>query len=112
MKKIAYVGIDYHENSLSLAVRVHGITTIHETVRLRNDDKMIRTYLTSFQSNSTSEPAMKPPQAGIRFNERWNPGVTPAGLLPPPRFRKNEVIAARTTPGMPGTWPTTMPTEP
>lgn len=45
MKKIAYVGIDYHENSLSLAVRLHGATKIHETVRLRNEAKVIRTYL-------------------------------------------------------------------
>jgi hypothetical protein len=45
MSKIAYVGIDYHLNSLSIAVRVEGEKTSYETVRLKNDDKMIRKYM-------------------------------------------------------------------
>jgi transposase len=45
MKKIAYVGIDYHLNSLSTAVMVEGKRKLHETIRLKNDDKMIRKHL-------------------------------------------------------------------
>ena len=45
MKKIAYVGIDYHQNTLSIAVRLEDQKKIHETVRLRNEDKFIRMYL-------------------------------------------------------------------
>ncbi|MFC1815011.1 hypothetical protein ACFL0M_03505 [Thermodesulfobacteriota bacterium] len=45
MKKIAYVGIDYHQNSPTIAVRVHGKRKIHETVRLRNEDRIIRKYM-------------------------------------------------------------------
>jgi transposase len=45
MKKIAYLGIDYHENTLSIAVYVKGKNKIYETVRIRNKDKSIRLYL-------------------------------------------------------------------
>jgi transposase len=45
MKKIAYVGIDYHQNTLSIAVRIQDRKKIHETVHLRNEDKVIRRYM-------------------------------------------------------------------
>jgi transposase len=45
MKKIAHVGIDYHQNTLTIAVRIQGRKKIHETVRLRNEDKLIRKYM-------------------------------------------------------------------
>jgi len=43
MKKIAHVGIDYHENTLSIAVWVR--KKVHATVRVRNKDKIVRMYL-------------------------------------------------------------------
>jgi transposase len=43
MKKIAHLGIDYHENTLSIAVWVR--KKVRETVRIRNNDKIIRMYL-------------------------------------------------------------------
>ena len=43
MKKIAHLGIDYHENTLSIAVWFR--KKVHETVRIRNNDKIIRMYL-------------------------------------------------------------------
>ena len=44
-KKVAYVGIDYHLNSLSIAVVLEGSKKLHETIRLKNDDKMIAKYM-------------------------------------------------------------------
>jgi len=44
MKKVAYVGVDYHMNSLSIAVMVEGEKKIHEMIRLANDDKVILKY--------------------------------------------------------------------
>ena len=44
MKKIAYVGVDYHMNSLSMAVMVEGEKKIHQMIRLANEDKMIHKY--------------------------------------------------------------------
>ena len=45
MKKIAYIGIDYHSNSLSIAVIIEGHQKIHEMIRLSNEDKVIRKYM-------------------------------------------------------------------
>lgn len=42
MEKIAYIGIDYHLNSLSIAVVIEGQKKIHETIRLENNDKVIK----------------------------------------------------------------------
>ena len=45
MDKIAYVGIDYHLNSLSIAVVIEGHKKIHETIRIENKDKVIQKYM-------------------------------------------------------------------
>ncbi len=45
MKKIAYVGIDYHQNSLTIAVRIQNQKKIHETIRIKNSDKIILKYM-------------------------------------------------------------------
>ena len=45
MKKIAYVGIDYHVNSLSIAVLPEGEKKFCDFARLRNNDKMISKYM-------------------------------------------------------------------
>lgn len=44
MKKVAYVGVDYHMNSLSIAVVIEGEKKIHQMIRLANEDKVIRKY--------------------------------------------------------------------
>ena len=38
MKKIAHVGVDYHLDSLSIAVLVEGEKDFYETFHLRNTD--------------------------------------------------------------------------
>jgi transposase len=45
MKKIAYVGVDYHINILAIAVVIEGMKDIYETIRLKNQDKLISKYL-------------------------------------------------------------------
>ena len=44
-KKIAYVGIDYHLNSLSIAVMVEGEKDFDQTIRIGNKDKVIFKYM-------------------------------------------------------------------
>jgi len=44
MKKVAYVGVDYHMNSLSMAVMVEGEKKIHQMIRLANEDKIVHKY--------------------------------------------------------------------
>ena len=50
MKKISYVGIDYHQNTLTIAVRITDKKDIHETIRMRNEDKIIRKYMMNIES--------------------------------------------------------------
>ena len=40
-KKIAYVGIDYHMDLLSVAVMIEGAKKIYDTIRLANKDKVM-----------------------------------------------------------------------
>jgi hypothetical protein len=42
MKKLAYVGIDYHLDFLAIAVVIEGQKKIHETVRIGNP--MLRSF--------------------------------------------------------------------
>jgi hypothetical protein len=44
-KKIAYVGIDYHLNSLAIAVLIDGQKKLYDTIWLKNVDKIISKYM-------------------------------------------------------------------
>ena len=44
-KKIAYVGVDYHLNSLSMAVMIEGQKKVYETIRIKNEDKVAHKYM-------------------------------------------------------------------
>ena len=70
MKKIAYVGIDYHQNSLTIAVRVHGNHTIHETVRLRNEDRIIRKYMKKLSETFTIRACYEASSSGYCFQRK------------------------------------------
>jgi len=45
MKTIAYVGVDYHLNFLSIAVMVKCDKEIYKIIHLENDDKIVAKYL-------------------------------------------------------------------
>lgn len=47
MRKVAYVGIDFHITTISAAVFAEGEKDFSETIHLNNDDKMIRRFLSS-----------------------------------------------------------------
>jgi len=51
MKKIAYVGIDYHLHSLSIAVMAEGEKRFSDLIRLKNEDKLICKYLKKLSSH-------------------------------------------------------------
>jgi transposase len=44
-KKIAYVGVDYHLNSLSMAVMIERQKEVYETIRIKNEDKVAHKYM-------------------------------------------------------------------
>ncbi len=43
-KEIAYIGVDYHIKSVTIAVMINGDKEIHDTIRMTNEDKMIKKY--------------------------------------------------------------------
>ena len=70
MKKIAYVGIDYHQNSLTIAVYVGGKNKIDETVRIRNEDKLIRMYLKKLSEKFTIRACYEASCSGYYFQRK------------------------------------------
>ncbi len=70
MKKIAYVGIDYHQNTLSIAVRVQGKKKIDETIRLRNEDKIIRKYMKKLSEKFTIRACYEASCSGYYFQRK------------------------------------------
>ena len=70
MEKIAYVGIDYHQNTVSIAVHDEGKRDIHETVRLRNEDKIIRRYLKKLSKTFEIKACYEASSSGYCFRER------------------------------------------
>ena len=69
MKKIANVGVDYHLNSLSIAVLAEGEKEFHQSIHLKNDDRLIAKYLESYLKSSSSGFAMKPVAVAMIFKE-------------------------------------------
>lgn len=44
MKKLAYVGVDYHTEVISIAVVIEGVKGFHDTTRMKNDNQKIKRY--------------------------------------------------------------------
>ena len=70
MKKIAHVGIDYHENTLTIAVCVKN--KIHDTVRMRNEDKIIRRYLKKLSEEFDIKACYEASCSGFYFQRKMN----------------------------------------
>lgn len=102
MKKIAYVGIDYHKNSLTVAVRIQGNKDIQETFHLKNEDKLIRMYLKKLSKKYTIKACYEASSSGYSFQrkmESWgyHCDVIAPSSLPKKRGdrRKNDFRDAR-----------------
>ena len=102
MKKIAYVGIDYHKNSLTIAVRIEGDTEIHETVRLKNEDKLIKRFMKKLSKEFYVKACYEASSSGYHFQrkmESWgyHCEVIAPSSLPKKRGdrRKNDFRDAR-----------------
>jgi len=102
MKKIAYVGIDYHKNSLTVAVRIQGNKDIQETFHLKNKDKLIRMYLKKLSKKYTVKACYEASSSGYSFQrkmESWgyHCEVIAPSSLPKKRGdrRKNDFRDAR-----------------
>ena len=102
MKKIAYVGIDYHQNTLTIAVRIEGKKTIDETIRIRNEDKIIRKYMKKLSEKFTIRACYEASCSGYYFQRKmkswgYHCEVIAPSSLPKKRGdrRKNDFRDAR-----------------
>ena len=59
MKKIAYVGIDYHMNVVAIAVIIEGEKEFYDTIRLKNSNKLIAKYLKKLSHQFTGSSITK-----------------------------------------------------
>ena len=103
MKTIAYVGIDYHVNSLSLAVMIEGQKTIHETIRIKNEDKMILKYFKKLSRNYDIKACYEASCNGYAFQRKmtswgYNCDMIAPSLIPKKSgdHRKNDFRDALT----------------
>lgn len=69
-KKIAYVGIDYHLNSLSIAVMVEGEKDFHQTVRLANNDKVVLKYMKKLSRDFEIKACYEASGSGFAFQRK------------------------------------------
>ena len=72
MKKIANVGIDYHLNSLSVAVLVEGEKGFYQTIHLKNDDRMIAKYLRKLSKTFELRICYEACSSGYDFQRKLN----------------------------------------
>ena len=102
MKKIAYVGIDYHQNTLTIAVRVQGSKKIKETIRLNNEEKLISKYMNKLSKEFQIRACYEASSSGYCFQRKmqswgYNCEVIAPCSLPKKRGdrRKNDFRDAR-----------------
>ena len=72
MEKIAYVGIDYHQNSVSPAVVLEGEKDVHETMRLANEDKRIKKFFTRYSEKFEIKACYEASSSGYAFQRKMN----------------------------------------
>jgi transposase len=102
MKKIAYLGIDYHLNFLMVAMMIEGNKEPDEMMRLKNDDKVIRKYMSKLSEQFEIKACYEASTNGYCFQRKmasWGHhcDVIAPSLIPrkPGDRRKNDFRDAR-----------------
>lgn len=72
MKKIAFVGVDYHLNSLSIAVLPEGDKDFYQTIHLKNDDRLLAKYLKKVSKNFELRVCYEACSSGYDFQRKLN----------------------------------------
>ena len=102
MKKIAYVGIDYHINSLTIAVVIEGQKDFHDTIRIKNLDKTITKYMKKLSQDYDIRACYEASSNGYAFQRKmtgwgYHCDVIAPSLIPKKagNRRKNDFRDAR-----------------
>ena len=101
-KKIAYVGIDYHLNSLSIAVLIDGQKKLYDTIRLKNVDKIISKYMKKLSRDFEIRACYEASTNGYAFQRKMTNWGYPCDVIAPSLIpkkagdrRKNDFRDAR-----------------
>jgi transposase len=102
MRKIAYVGIDYHVNHLSIAVMLKGKKKFRDVIRLENDDKTIKKYMKKLSSDFDIKACYEASGSGYAFQRKMASWGHPCDVIAPSLIpkkrgerRKNDFRDAR-----------------
>lgn len=97
MKNIAYFGIDYHLNTLTIAVMIEGNKDIDKTIRIKNDDKIIKKFINKWSADYEIKACYEASFSGYHFQRKMNDwgyhcDVIAPSLIPkaPGAKRKND----------------------
>ncbi len=83
MKKIAYVGVDYHLNSVTIAVMVEGKRAFHDTIRMKNEDKAIKRYLKKLCKDFEIRSCYEASSCGYVFQRKMKTWGYPCDVIAP-----------------------------
>jgi transposase len=102
MKTVAHVGIDYHTKFLLIAVVVEGSHEIYQTMRLRNENKIIAKYMNKLAKDFEIKTCYEASSSGYTFQRKmiswgYHCDVIAPSLIPkkPGDRRKNDFRDAR-----------------
>ena len=102
MKKVAYVGIDYHINSVTIAVIIEGEKDFHNTNRIKNTDSNIKKRLKKLSKEFEIKACYEASTTGYVLQRKmkywgYDCDVIAPSLIPkkPGERRKNDFKDAR-----------------
>ena len=104
-KKIAYVGIDYHLNSLSIAVLIDGQKKLYDTIRLKNVDKIISKYMKKLSRDFQIKACYEASTNGYAFQRKMTHWGYRCDVISPSLIPKKAGDRRKMTSGMPGISP-------
>jgi len=70
MKKIAYVGIDYHLKSLTIAVLIEGESEFHNIIKIPNTDKIISKHMNKLSKEFNIKACYEASFSGYSFHRK------------------------------------------
>ena len=102
MKKIAYLGVDYHINHVTIAVMIEGRRKFHDTIRIKTEDRTIKKYINKLSKGFKIKACYEASSCGYVFQRKMNSwgyhcDVIAPSLVPKKRGdrRKNDFRDAR-----------------
>jgi transposase len=102
MKKIAYIGVDYHLNNITIAVMIEGQRKFHDTIRMKNEDRAIKQYMKKVSKDFKIQACYEASSCGYVFQRKMKSWGYPCDVIAPSLIpkkrgerRKNDFRDAR-----------------